>query len=481
VSTTTRARAPQVISLVFGDSLTSWRTEPFVLENDGAEFEWVPPALPPGERTGAAADAADGGGGEGGGDVRAGGALSPDAAALWRAMLQRVTASRRSVTAVAHWALDRADAADALSATLADALAAPDAPLPAVVARLYVAADILANAGGGGARGGSVYRSALGGRLPRVFEALGGALRAAPGRLSRAALQERVGRVLGAWARANLFSELFLAGLECAFTSAAAFMPEGGSGEGGGGGSGEGGGGGGSGEGGGGGGGGDGGAGKVEGGVEAATLEARCVRSGLDVAGGVVAMRARLAALDSLLRSRFECDTGVAVAEAEDVGADGDGRNGGGKLRDDGGGDAGGGGVAADSTECAEGAREWGDGGALSRDVLAVVVESAPPPAFADVAVSVHDAVANLLAAAVDFDGDSARPNAPALPAAAGAGTTRNSWNDVEAPPSAAEPLRANIVAPKIVAPPKIGLKLAGAAAPKAPPRAVTGFGDDDD
>lgn len=383
--------------------------------NNGVDYEWVPPQELPRVDTAAAVshleddtaecDSSDG---------RPGALLAADAVSVWVSMLGCVTMSRTDVTAVAHWALDRADAANELSALLATALTAPDASPPRAVARLYVAADILANAGGGGARGASQFRSALGDRMPRVFEVLGGALRSAPGRLSRAALHERVHRVLSAWSHANLFPELFLAGLECSFTSDVEFIKESGETA-------------------------DGGANADGDSVEAATLEARCVRSGLDTAGGAAAMRARLAALDKLLRLRFEC------------GAVGDG-------------------IASGKGDAAgEGVGGGGEESGMEAPQFMVALPPAPPP-------PTFNAVHSILTAAV-ADVDTPVPD-DATQSGSGDGKKSAVWTDVDAAPL---PVRAAVpVASKVVAPiKKIGLKLAASVAPK--PRAVAGFSADDE
>jgi hypothetical protein len=140
-------------------------------------------------------------------------------------------------------------------------------------------------------------------------------------------------------------------------------------------------------------------------------------------------MRARLAALDKLLRARFECGAG-----------DGGGASGGGE--------GGGGGVAED----------------VEAPRFMVALPAAPPP-------PPLSAVHSILSAAVAALGSDDALEATATDGGAD-GRAPAAWADVDAAPA---PARAPaVVASKVIAPTKIGLKLAASVAPK--PRAVVGF-----
>ena len=105
------------------------------------------------------------------------------------------------------FALDRADCALQISAAIAESIREPGAPPPVLVARLYVAADVLHNCATPGVRNASVYRSALQSQLPDCFEALGQAFSTITGRLRREAMRSRVTRVLAAWTATAVFTQ----------------------------------------------------------------------------------------------------------------------------------------------------------------------------------------------------------------------------------------------------------------------------------
>jgi hypothetical protein len=219
------------------------------------------------------------------------------AAADFAARLSSLTPSRADVSAAAIFALDHAEmAGSAISAILAGILSSPDKSAPSrLLAHLYVAADILANAASGIARGSSVFRSVIATALPDAFEALGVFRRSAPHACaSRVYLDLRIDRVLSVWSSSSLFPGSFIAGLEATYrrphaTSVqidALKMREG----------------------------------ATEDDCDATTLlVSRCAQAGLSRAGGAGAMRARLEDLSAFLRAKFLPETADEAAPAAET------------------------------------------------------------------------------------------------------------------------------------------------------------------
>jgi U2-associated protein SR140 len=171
--------------------------------------------------------------------------------------------SNPAVRVAMVFALDHAEAAAPLVGTLLRALADPQATAQSAVARLYVAADILAASATATVRNASAFRSALQAGLPDAFEALGARLRGGHvGRMSREALRERVLRVLAAWERSFVFSLLYTTGLGATLVRPHAVSEDGGP---------------------------DASVAEVE------DLARRCRLAGLSAAGGAAAMSGRLA------------------------------------------------------------------------------------------------------------------------------------------------------------------------------------------
>eukprot|EP00953_Heterococcus_sp_UTEX-ZZ885_P007937 4765-Heterococcus_DN1.PRE.2 len=144
-----------------------------------------------------------------------GGRLSEADAAEFTALLSQLTVpSRHLIREAMGFALDKSDAsshivelltasliADSSFATAAatasaiDQSAEPDKqqqlpPPPVMVARLYLVSDILHNSSAP-VRNSSSYRTLLQSALPRIFEALGAALRGVSGRMTARQLQDR--------------------------------------------------------------------------------------------------------------------------------------------------------------------------------------------------------------------------------------------------------------------------------------------------
>lgn len=142
-------------------------------------------------------------------------------ASEWEGMLQSLTMSRASVLDAMGWALDHGRHSRKIADTMVRGTS--ELPAPALIARLYLAADILANSAAP-VPNASTYRAALQSALPWLFEALGAAHRRLAGaRITREGLRERTGRVLTGWAQSATFPPAHMLGFEAAFHSPAAF------------------------------------------------------------------------------------------------------------------------------------------------------------------------------------------------------------------------------------------------------------------
>jgi hypothetical protein len=224
-------------------------------------------------------------------------------------LLSVVTPTRASVSDAAIFALDNAeDAAGPVGSVLVKSLREHGVPPFRLLARLYVASDILASAASG-VRGASTYRGVLGAALPDAFEELGaiccgtGASSVAQTQYLRKVLAERISRLLNAWSKSSLFPGTYLAGLEASFErskearavitrleSGERFDESVSSGGGAGGASGA---------------SGASGAGGASGEGGSMLLTVQCALGGLSSLGGAAAIHGRFADLDAFLRAKF--------------------------------------------------------------------------------------------------------------------------------------------------------------------------------
>ena len=192
----------RVFSLAQGDSLTRWRTDPFVMIEGG--LRWTPPD--PALRPDTTAPPSIAIAGLPADETRLGEA---DAEAFANA-LRSLTISRADIEAGMLFALDHASAAQDVAEMLTESLTLAETPVAAKVARLFLVSDILHNSGAP-VKHAAAYRRAFQDHLPRVFESLRGTLRDMSSRIAREALK-RVGAVLAAWSDWFLFQDEFLRG-----------------------------------------------------------------------------------------------------------------------------------------------------------------------------------------------------------------------------------------------------------------------------
>lgn len=222
-------------ALAQGDSLTRWRTTPYQLTTNGPT--WTPPPMP--ATASAPVGHSDAGGGGLSNSRKRDGdrrhrdrdrdsstslslpkqphTLTDDEADEWQFALRALTTERASIRAAMVFALDHAEAARTVCATLVDALTQTETPIPKKLARLYLASDILHNAA---SRGATVYRIELQTRLHDVFLSFHTLLAATESRLAAEAFKDKVLRVLRVWhawsviapSRCDEFESAFLHG-----------------------------------------------------------------------------------------------------------------------------------------------------------------------------------------------------------------------------------------------------------------------------
>eukprot|EP00928_Gymnodinium_smaydae_P009426 TRINITY_DN13529_c0_g1_i1.p1 TRINITY_DN13529_c0_g1~~TRINITY_DN13529_c0_g1_i1.p1 ORF type:complete len:593 (-),score=167.38 TRINITY_DN13529_c0_g1_i1:12-1790(-) len=144
----------------------------------------------------------------------------PDISEL-EAKLLTLRPHRADVFEVMAFCLDRAaQYAVPLARALARSLEVPDVETEVRLARLYVVSDVLYNARSATARGAARFRTAFEELLPDAFDALGrqwsrgGAGGGGAGHLERSRVASIAGAVLQAWRGWDVFSAVFVSGLE---------------------------------------------------------------------------------------------------------------------------------------------------------------------------------------------------------------------------------------------------------------------------
>ncbi|KAK9824009.1 hypothetical protein WJX72_006933 [[Myrmecia] bisecta] len=254
----------RLYSLAQGDSLRSWRVEPFVLVEGGPR--WIPPRMTAG---GGAHQTAAQRGGEAKDKDRPLSDLQRD---KFEDLLRALTVERKDICDAMVFALDNADSSSEVVEILAESLTLPETPVPTKVARLFLVSDILHNSTAP-VRNASRYRSRLEAALPDIFESLQETYRSVDSRMTQEVLRRHVLRVLRVWRAWFIFSDDFLNGLQATFLrNPCVAIPE------------------------------DPALGEELDRLSQEALDMRCRRNGLSSKGGRPAQVARIAALQSYLR-----------------------------------------------------------------------------------------------------------------------------------------------------------------------------------
>ncbi|KAG2440272.1 hypothetical protein HXX76_004384 [Chlamydomonas incerta] len=204
-------------SLSEGDTLRTWRIEPYCMVHGGQR--WVPPPMTtlaePNElddRT--AAQKADGSGPAAPRERER--PLSDSERDRFEDMLRFLTVERSDICDAMMFCLSAADACGEIVDILAESLSLSETAVPLKIARLFLLSDLLHNATAP-VRNASRYRVKLQAVLPDVFESLNDTYRGADGRMLQEALRRHVLRVLRCWRDKYIFTDDYLNGLQAVF------------------------------------------------------------------------------------------------------------------------------------------------------------------------------------------------------------------------------------------------------------------------
>ncbi|KAK9865024.1 hypothetical protein WJX84_002089 [Apatococcus fuscideae] len=195
----------RIYSLASGDSLRSWRIEPFVLLEDGPRF--VPPlmTLSDGSHQTAA---------QRGGEARdKDKPLSELQRDRFEDLLRGLTVEKADICEAMVFALDNAECAFEIVEILTESLTLAETPPPTKVSRLFLVSDILHNSTAP-VRNASRYRSRLEAVLPNIFESFQEVYLGLDSRITQEALRRHILRVLRVWRERFIFNDDFLNGLQ---------------------------------------------------------------------------------------------------------------------------------------------------------------------------------------------------------------------------------------------------------------------------
>jgi len=217
----------RVWSLAQGDSLSSWRTDPFQMV-EGGKF-WVPPEVDfvkedkeqpkedkdrdrrrdrDDDRDRYEADRARK-------HVREV-SLNDSEYDELSDILRGMTISRPDVCRGMAFALDHADASKEIVQTIAESLTLASTPVGSKMARLYLVSDILHNSQSG-VKNASAYRTGFQTELKNIFKSFGETMTNTQGRMSAGALKDQVMKVLEVWDRWSLYPSHFIQELVAIF------------------------------------------------------------------------------------------------------------------------------------------------------------------------------------------------------------------------------------------------------------------------
>ncbi|KAF9165994.1 U2 snRNP-associated SURP domain-containing protein [Actinomortierella ambigua] len=197
----------KMFSLVQGDTLSRWRTEPFRMVEGGPK--WFPPFMPFTDEVVAEDERLI--------DIPLDdlertytrGSLSRHERSYFEALLRLLTAQRRSIARAMVFAIQHAEAADEIVDILSASMLLDSTPQGARLARLYLISDILHNSSA------SIpnvwkFRSRLEGKLPAVFEKLNEIYRSIDARLKAEQFRRQVAGVLSIWENWIVFPQEYL-------------------------------------------------------------------------------------------------------------------------------------------------------------------------------------------------------------------------------------------------------------------------------
>ena len=196
----------RLFSLASGDSLRSWRVDPFIMVE--RSNRWIPPPMTlvaAAEKTAAQRS-----------EKREDAPLSDIARDKLVHALRTLTVDRQVISDAMVFILDHADCAADVAVMMVDALSLSETPVPLKIARLFLVSDVLYNTSAP-VRNASRYRARLQEALPDVFESLQESYRNADSRMAQELLRKHVLKVLRVWRGWYIFSDDFLNGLQSTF------------------------------------------------------------------------------------------------------------------------------------------------------------------------------------------------------------------------------------------------------------------------
>ncbi|KAI8336973.1 hypothetical protein BC941DRAFT_426267 [Chlamydoabsidia padenii] len=209
----------RLYSILQGDTISSWRTDPFQMF-DGGEW-WIPPEIPdvpfdedgPMELNLDSEDEAN----ERTQQRLAKGQLGKVGRRRYEIMLRQVTYQRGTIAQAMAFAIEHADAYEDIIDITFKSIVGSNTSITSKIARLFLISDILHNS--------SVhvtnawrYRDGFQRRLPDIFEHLNGIYRSITARLKAEQFRRYITTVLGAWENWMVFPNHFIAKLDNLFT-----------------------------------------------------------------------------------------------------------------------------------------------------------------------------------------------------------------------------------------------------------------------
>ena len=207
----------RLFSLAHGDSLRSWRVDPFLMVEDSNR--WVPPPMTViAAAQKSATERAE---------RREELLLSDISREKLVHVLRTLTVDRHNICEAMVFILDHADCAADVAKALVEALTASETPVPLKIARLFLVSDVLHNTSAA-VRNVSRYRARLQEALPDIFESLQETYRSADSRMAQEFLRKHVLKVLRVWRGWYIFSDDYLNGLQATFLrGGTVFLPGG--------------------------------------------------------------------------------------------------------------------------------------------------------------------------------------------------------------------------------------------------------------
>lgn len=216
----------KVYSLGQGDSPDVWKTEPFVMIDDGRT--WIPP--PQDNHTSIIIEEAPKGQSDesfnrefvtGRQLERREGQkqLRPDDEIMFQTLVRiKLTASRKSICEATAFCFEKSGAAERIAFKLKEILLESDCSIDTRVARLFLLSDVLFNSQQPGIKNAFRYRDAVERMSPEIFASLGKhGEHSNLGRMRLNKLKTAVNGVLSAWTNWSVFDHTFIDELEARF------------------------------------------------------------------------------------------------------------------------------------------------------------------------------------------------------------------------------------------------------------------------